>query len=1026
MPDYGEEYGKVIDLYDDTHDTGYETDPTKYNTYQNTGAEDAQTLLNSSKSAASGTGFDFNKLLDNLFGAGSKALGYAQNNPLQALLMASLAAKAFSGGNTPQTAGYKGGINMARTATRNPVNVPAWSPYSGKPVYGPTGGGVTYGNRAGAPQGDTYTTMPVDAVYQPAVEPYQRDGGLAAGGVAALAKGRYLRGQTDGMADKLNTSIDGKQPAKLSHGEFVIPADVVSHLGNGNSDAGADVLYKMMDRVRQARTGTKKQGKKINPSKFTPGGGVEDAKYAGGGAVAFEAGGPASGTTTQSNLSEWAGPYVTDYLSKAQALGNLPYQSFSEWSGGTPLTAGESPLQTQAFQGLAGLQMPGQFGTATDFMTRAGLNAGNYSYTPQNVYAPYLQQFQMNQPKDVTGQQAYAAQLGAAPTYYGVEGQGVQAGPSPEMRYARADAAQLGATPMAQAPAWAASFNAPPTVGAERVGAERISALPLQQLRMDPARDIGAPQLGGAPLMSAQQTEYRPDLQTYQMRPAERVTTQGFDTSAAQGLMSPYMQSVVDIQKREAQRQADIARGGRGARYAQAGAFGGARQAIENAEAQRNLATQMGDIQAQGLQSAYQQAQQQFNTQQQQALAAQQANQQAGLTTGQQNLAAALGVQQLGAQTGLQTALANLNNQQQAEVQNQSARLQTQGLSAQQALQVALANQQNQQQANLQNLSAGLQTQGLQAQTGLQAQQSNQQAGLQALLANQQTGLQAQQFNAQQAYNTGLQNAQFQQQAALANQGLAGQYGLQQGQFGQAANLQNAQFQQAANAANQQLAGQYGLASLGNLQQAAMANLQNRQQANLATQQLQGQYGLQQGQFNQAAAMQNPQLAQQAALANQQMGYNVGQQNLNALLGIQSLGAGQNLQAQLANQQAGQFGANLGLQANQQLLGAGQGLAGLGQTQFGTQLQGLQAMLGAGGQQQQTAQQGITALMNEYNKQMMYPYQQLQFQQSMMQGLPVSTYANTANLSPLQQIGQTIGQGAGLWNLFNPTNKVGG
>jgi hypothetical protein len=57
---------------------------------------------------------------------------------------------------------------------------------------------------------------------------------------------------------------------------------------------------------------------------------------------------------------------------------------------------------------------------------------------------------------------------------------------------------------------------------------------------------------------------------------------------------------------------------------------------------------------------------------------------------------------------------------------------------------------------------------------------------------------------------------------------------------------------------------------------------------------------------------------------------------------------------------------------------------------------------------------------------MMYPYQQLQFQQSMMQGLPVSTYANTANLSPLQQIGQTIGQGAGLWNLFNPTNKVGG
>jgi len=95
----------------------------------------------------------------------------------------------------------------------------------------------------------------------------------AAGGIARLAKGgnpRYLAGQTDGMADKIPANIDGKQQAALSHGEFVIPADVVSHLGNGNSDAGAERLYAMMDRIRQARTGTKRQGKKINPSKFLP------------------------------------------------------------------------------------------------------------------------------------------------------------------------------------------------------------------------------------------------------------------------------------------------------------------------------------------------------------------------------------------------------------------------------------------------------------------------------------------------------------------------------------------------------------------------------------------------------------------------------------------------------------------------------------------------------------------------------------------------------------------------------------
>lgn len=90
----------------------------------------------------------------------------------------------------------------------------------------------------------------------------------AAGGIADMAKGRYLGGATDGMADKIPARIGGKQEAKLSHGEFVIPADVVSHLGNGNSEAGAKRLYEMMDRIRQARTGTTKQGKQINPNKF--------------------------------------------------------------------------------------------------------------------------------------------------------------------------------------------------------------------------------------------------------------------------------------------------------------------------------------------------------------------------------------------------------------------------------------------------------------------------------------------------------------------------------------------------------------------------------------------------------------------------------------------------------------------------------------------------------------------------------------------------------------------------------------
>ena len=59
-------------------------------------------------------------------------------------------------------------------------------------------------------------------------------------------------------------------PARLADGEFVVPADVVSHLGNGSTDAGAKQLYKMMDKVRTARTGRKSQGKQINPKKYIP------------------------------------------------------------------------------------------------------------------------------------------------------------------------------------------------------------------------------------------------------------------------------------------------------------------------------------------------------------------------------------------------------------------------------------------------------------------------------------------------------------------------------------------------------------------------------------------------------------------------------------------------------------------------------------------------------------------------------------------------------------------------------------
>lgn len=96
----------------------------------------------------------------------------------------------------------------------------------------------------------------------------------AGGGISDLGSysdgGRMLKGAGDGMSDSIPATIGGKRPARLADGEFVVPADVVSGLGNGSTDAGAKQLYKMMDRVRQARTGTKKQGKEINAPKHLP------------------------------------------------------------------------------------------------------------------------------------------------------------------------------------------------------------------------------------------------------------------------------------------------------------------------------------------------------------------------------------------------------------------------------------------------------------------------------------------------------------------------------------------------------------------------------------------------------------------------------------------------------------------------------------------------------------------------------------------------------------------------------------
>lgn len=183
--------------------------------------EEDTSVFDKSKNAES-TGLK--KILEEISKAIKGTIGVSGADLTKGLLAAYLAKKAYDEGQEARNyrRGATMGINAPVTATRNA--------FQGT-KYSATGGGI---------------------------------------GSLDMAQGRYLGGTTDGMADKIPAHIDNRRPAALSDGEFVIPADVVSHLGNGNSNAGAKRLYEMMDHIRGARTGNTKQGRQINPNKFLP------------------------------------------------------------------------------------------------------------------------------------------------------------------------------------------------------------------------------------------------------------------------------------------------------------------------------------------------------------------------------------------------------------------------------------------------------------------------------------------------------------------------------------------------------------------------------------------------------------------------------------------------------------------------------------------------------------------------------------------------------------------------------------
>jgi hypothetical protein len=177
----------------------------------------------------------------------------------QKLMAGNLAMNALGSGSGG--GGSAGPTSTTTTTTAPPQQYPQQQPLVMSPYMMPT-------NTSGLAYNPTLYSYNTRRAAQGGMM-YERGGGISTLGSYSDG-GRLLKGPGDGMSDGIPARIGQKQPAALADGEFVVPADVVSHLGNGSTDAGAKQLYKMMDQIRQARTGRKSQGKKINPNKFLP------------------------------------------------------------------------------------------------------------------------------------------------------------------------------------------------------------------------------------------------------------------------------------------------------------------------------------------------------------------------------------------------------------------------------------------------------------------------------------------------------------------------------------------------------------------------------------------------------------------------------------------------------------------------------------------------------------------------------------------------------------------------------------
>jgi hypothetical protein len=492
--------------------------------------------------------------------------------------------------------------------------------------------------------------------------------------------------------------------------------------------------------------------------------GPDGTRY-GGGTTSSPVGG--ANTTaidpSQSTLSPNFSSYIYDMLGRGQGLANLPYQ---EYTG--QRFAGPSALQQQAFQGLSNLQTPGQFQTATNFLTQAGQAAGNLSYTPGT----------------------FGNQFSAPNAFQPGQFQSGYQAPTPY-----------------QTGRFNAGFQAPTTSPATQFQSGFQAPSAYQATDLTAGIGPGSYQAG-------------------QFNAGFNYTPQGITTGlgpvgSVQSYMSPYQQGVTDIEKREAARQSAIAAQGERAKFAQAGAFGGARQAIVEAERGRNLAQQMGDIESRGLQSAYDRALAQRAQEAQLGMTAQQATEagrqfgaERGAQFGLEAQKAGEASRQFGAQYGMQ-GLGQLLEARKATEQARQFGAGQQMTGAQLQAQYGLSAQQAQEAARQFNAGQQMTAAQLQSQFGMDAQKADE---LSRQFAAQQQARSAE-FASQQGMTAQQQaeaSRQFGAQQGMQAAQLQAQYGLSAQQAQEAARQFGAQY--GLQGLQQQIAAAQGLGGLGTQQ----------------------------------------------------------------------------------------------------------------------------------------------------------------------------------------------------------------